>query len=93
MNLTPATRALHNHYTNIPRKVQIVPDSLNATPAVGADIVDTAVEAGAFTTLAAALTAAGLVDASGNRVNVESTDVAASNGVIHVIDAVLLPAS
>ncbi len=152
-------------------------DSPNATPAAGADIVDTAVAAGAFTTLAAALNAAGLVDtlkgagpftvfaptdeafaklpvgtveallkdpsgqlaeilkyhfvagevkaatvvtldgqqvgtvqgsevtvevaggqvalvdASGNRVNVVSTDVAASNGVIHVIDGVLLPTS
>ena len=152
-------------------------DSPDATPTAGADIVDTAVAAGAFTTLAAALTAAGLVDtlkgagpftvfaptdeafaklpagtveellkdpsgqlaeilkyhvvagemkavavvtldgqqvgtvqgseltvevasgqvalvdASGNRVNVVSTDVAASNGVIHVIDGVLLPTS
>ena len=32
-----------------------------------------------------------LVDAAGNRVNVVTTDVAASNGVIHVIDGVLLP--
>jgi len=32
-----------------------------------------------------------LVDNSGNRVNVVSTDVDASNGVIHVLDAVLLP--
>ena len=150
-------------------------DSPDATPTASADIVDTAVAAGAFTTLAAALTAAGLVDtlkgpgpftvfapsdeafgklpagtveellkdptgqlaeilkyhvvsgevmaavvvtlngqkvktvqgaeltvevtgdkvalvdAAGNRVNVVTTDVAASNGVIHVIDGVLLP--
>ncbi len=32
-----------------------------------------------------------LVDNSGNRVNVVNTDVDASNGVIHVLDAVLLP--
>lgn len=32
-----------------------------------------------------------LVDNSGNRVNVVTTDVDASNGVIHVLDAVLLP--
>ena len=32
-----------------------------------------------------------LVDAAGNRINVVTTDVAASNGVIHVIDGVLLP--
>jgi uncharacterized surface protein with fasciclin (FAS1) repeats len=33
-----------------------------------------------------------LVDAAGNRVNVVKTDITASNGVIHVIDAVILPA-
>ncbi len=33
-----------------------------------------------------------LVDGTGARVNVVATDVAASNGVIHVIDGVLLPA-
>ncbi len=33
-----------------------------------------------------------LVDGAGNAVNVVTTDVQASNGVIHVIDAVLLPA-
>jgi uncharacterized surface protein with fasciclin (FAS1) repeats len=32
-----------------------------------------------------------LVDAAGNRVNVIKTDITASNGVIHVIDAVLIP--
>lgn len=32
-----------------------------------------------------------LVDATGQKVNVVTTDIAASNGVIHVIDAVLLP--
>lgn len=32
-----------------------------------------------------------LVDNSGNRVNVVSTDVDASNGVIHVLDGVLMP--
>lgn len=34
-----------------------------------------------------------LVDAAGNHVNVITTDVLASNGVIHVIDSVLLPAA
>ncbi|HSN43688.1 MAG TPA: fasciclin domain-containing protein [Propionibacteriaceae bacterium] len=32
-----------------------------------------------------------LVDVAGNRVNVVTTDVDASNGVIHVIDGVLMP--
>ncbi len=32
-----------------------------------------------------------LVDVAGNRINVVTTDVNASNGVIHVIDGVLLP--
>ena len=35
--------------------------------------------------------AVSLVDAAGNTVNVVMTDVEASNGVIHVIDGVLLP--
>jgi uncharacterized surface protein with fasciclin (FAS1) repeats len=34
-----------------------------------------------------------LTDAQGNAVNVVETDIVASNGVIHVIDAVLLPAA
>ncbi len=34
-----------------------------------------------------------LVDATGQKVNVVTTDIAASNGVIHVIDAVLLPSA
>lgn len=34
-----------------------------------------------------------LVDGTGNRVTVTATDVDASNGVIHVIDAVLMPSS
>ncbi|QGU06189.1 Immunogenic protein MPT70 precursor [Corynebacterium occultum] len=32
-----------------------------------------------------------LIDAAGNRVNVVDTDIAASNGVIHVLDGVLMP--
>ena len=35
--------------------------------------------------------AVSLTDANGNTVNVTATDVEASNGVIHVIDGVLLP--
>ena len=33
-----------------------------------------------------------ITDGQGNKANAVATDVAASNGVIHVIDAVLLPA-
>jgi uncharacterized surface protein with fasciclin (FAS1) repeats len=103
-----------------------------ATPAraQSKDIVDTAVAAGSFTTLAKALTAADLVATvkgpgpftvfaptdeafelssakavSGDtlsiahkggavtvdKANVVKTDIAASNGVIHVVDTVLLP--
>ena len=36
--------------------------------------------------------AVGLTDAAGNEVGVMQTDVDAGNGVIHVIDGVLLPA-
>ena len=89
--------------------------SENAT----ADIVDTAVKAGTFKTLAAALAAADLVDTlkgegpftvfaqtvngqsvrivvHGNSAMVESAnvvaaDIVASNGIIHVIDSVILP--
>ena len=92
------------------------------------DIVDTAVSAGQFNTLAAALTAAGLVDTlkqpgpytvlasqvvklskaktvNGEMIDIKvvdskvmidnatviKPDVKASNGVIHVIDTVLIP--
>ena len=36
--------------------------------------------------------AVSITDGAGNTVNVVATDVVASNGVIHVIDGVLLPA-
>ena len=36
---------------------------------------------------------ASLIDVGGNKVAVTSTDIEASNGVIHVIDGVLLPTS
>lgn len=32
-----------------------------------------------------------ITDGAGNTINVVATDVAAANGIIHVIDAVLLP--
>ena len=71
------------------------------------NIVETAREAGSFTTLLAAVDAAGLGEtladggvhgsADGGVVagdaHVVTTDIEASNGVIHVIDRVLLPAA
>lgn len=82
--------------------------SIVPTPAAFAaemDIVDTAVGAGTFTTLAAALTAgmkAATVNGAdititlegGTKVNgvtISAADIVASNGVIHVIDAVIMP--
>jgi uncharacterized surface protein with fasciclin (FAS1) repeats len=64
------------------------------------DIIDTAVAAGSFKTLAAALTAAKLVDTLKGAgpftvfapTDVVQTDIECTNGVIHVIDSVLLPA-
>ena len=61
--------------------------------ALAQDIVDTAVKAGNFKTLVAAVQAAGLVDTlkGPGPFKVIATDVAASNGVIHAIDTVLMP--
>ena len=88
--------------------------SLMAAEVAGKDIVTTAVEAGSFKTLAAALKAGGLVETLQGKGpftvfaptdeafaklpagTVETllkpeTDIDASNGVIHVIDSVMLP--
>jgi hypothetical protein len=65
------------------------PRGLKAADQPGKDIVTTAVEAGSFKTLATVLQAAG--KATVNAAVLESTDIDASNGVIHVIDTVLLP--
>ena len=61
---------------------------------VAAKVMAADVAAGDVTTLegsAFAITTEGGVKV--NAANVTATDVAASNGVIHVIDAVLVPAS
>jgi uncharacterized surface protein with fasciclin (FAS1) repeats len=55
-----------------------------------ADIVDRAV-GGNFNTLVAAVKAAGLVDMLKGPARVTKTDIATTNGMIHVIDTVLLP--
>ncbi|MGV8850761.1 MAG: fasciclin domain-containing protein [Propionibacteriaceae bacterium] len=52
----------------------------------------TTVQGGEFTVQVAGGLVA-LVDATGQQVNVVTTDIACSNGVIHVIDAVLLPSA
>ena len=65
-------------------------------------LIDVAVADGRFKTLAAAPTAAGLIAGKvstqggvklNGEVNVTKTDIAASNGLIHVVDAVLLPSA
>ena len=70
-------------------------EGLRASEPQAKDIVDTAAAAGSFTTLAKALQAAGLIDTSkGVKVdgaNVVKTDIACSNGVIHLIDSIILP--
>jgi len=55
-----------------------------------ADIVDTAVAAGSFKTLAKALTEAGLVETLKGK-GPFTVDIETGNGVIHVIDKVILP--
>ncbi len=62
-------------------------------PAATLDIVAVATGAGSFKTLVAALKAAGLVETLQGKgtANVVKPDIAASNGVIHVIDTVVLP--
>jgi uncharacterized surface protein with fasciclin (FAS1) repeats len=55
------------------------------------DIVQTARDNGSFGTLVVALKEAGLVEALKGKANVTKTDIVANNGVIHVIDTVVLP--
>ena len=64
---------------------------------MAADVVDldgqavTTVNGATFTVNVGDDGAVTLTDAAGNEVGVVQTDVDASNGVIHVIDGVLLP--
>jgi uncharacterized surface protein with fasciclin (FAS1) repeats len=51
----------------------------------------TSVQGGSITGRAEGPNAVFLVDGQNNRVNVTQADVYGSNGVIHVVDAVLLP--
>ena len=63
---------------------------------LAADLSDgqevTTVNGATFTVNVAEDGAVSLTDAAGNEVNVTAADVEASNGVIHVIDGVLMPA-
>ena len=70
----------HEHCPHFsPRHFYFCPLALGVATALAKDIIDTAVSAGDFNTLVAAVSEAGLV-----------ADIEASNGVIHVIDNVVL---
>jgi uncharacterized surface protein with fasciclin (FAS1) repeats len=71
----------------------VVPEAVPAADVVGLDgEAVTTVNGAAITIGVADDGAVTLTDAAGNDVAVVATDVQANNGVIHVIDAVLLPA-
>ena len=71
----------------------VVPEALAATDIAGLDGEAVTTVNGATITIGVADDGSvTLTDAAGNDVAVVATDVQASNGVIHVIDAVLLPA-
>ena len=71
----------------------VVPGAVPAADVVGLDgQAVTTVNGATITVGVAADRTVTLTDAAGNEVTVVATDVEASNGVIHVIDGVLLPA-
>ena len=78
--------------------VQVYPNSRNVVPGevMAAQVAEMndkkvkTVEGGTFTVKVSDGVVT-LVDGSGNTVKVTKTDIVASNGVIHVIDAVLMP--
>ncbi len=69
----------------------VVPGNVPAADVVGLDGQDVATVNGATVTVGVSGDAVTLTDANGGVANVVATDIAASNGVIHVIDSVLLP--
>jgi len=71
----------------------VVPGDVRAATVVTLDGEKVGTVQGGELTVEVAGGQVSLVDAAGNHVNVITTDVVASNGVIHVIDAVLLPAA
>ena len=70
----------------------VVEGEVMAADVAGLDGQEVTTVNGATSRSRSATTAAStLTDAAGNTVTVVQTDIAASNGVIHVIDGVLLP--
>jgi uncharacterized surface protein with fasciclin (FAS1) repeats len=70
----------------------VVPGAVLAADVVGLDGQEaTTVNGATFTVNVADDEAVSLTDATGNDVAVVATDIETSNGVIHVIDAVLMP--
>ena len=69
----------------------VVEGEVPAADVAGLDGEEVTTVNGATFTVGVADDAVTLTDAAGNEVNVTMTDVEASNGVIHVIDAVLMP--
>ena len=74
-------------------KYHVVAGKVMAADVVGLDGQKVKTVQGAELTVEVADGKVSLVDAAGGRVNVVTTDVEASNGVIHVIDGVLLPSA
>ena len=70
----------------------VVPGTVMAATVATLDGQKVATVQGTELTVEVSEAGVSLVDGTGARVNVVTTDVAASNGVIHVIDGVLLPA-
>jgi uncharacterized surface protein with fasciclin (FAS1) repeats len=71
----------------------VVEGEVPAADVAGLDGEDvTTVNGGAFTVGVADDGSVTLTDGAGNEVNVVQTDIQTSNGIIHVIDAVLVPA-
>ncbi|MGB7818337.1 MAG: fasciclin domain-containing protein [Ornithinibacter sp.] len=71
----------------------VVPGTVMAADVVGLDGQEVETVNGAKLTVEVDGDTVSLIDVGGNKVTVTTTDIEASNGVIHVIDGVLLPTS
>jgi uncharacterized surface protein with fasciclin (FAS1) repeats len=69
----------------------VVPGKVMAADVVGLDGQEVETVQGGTLTVGVDGDKVTLTDAAGNTVNVTQTDIEASNGVIHVVDAVLMP--